>query len=263
MVLDSLFESVGAIFTLGTLLRLGLLSYGRYQDAVSAFKYTDIDYFVFTDAARNVAWNQSPYARDTYRYTPLLAWLLIPTSWSGLWFDFGKVLFVIGDLIAGYLILVILQSWHNMQRGTALKFASLWLLNPMVATISTRGSSEGLLAVIVIALLWAVLRSHYALAGCFLGLAVHFKIYPFIYGASIIWWLDDRQCYNHMTLHDPARKTVDQIRAFSNRGRITIAAWSALIFVFLNATMFYACVNPKKFGAQSMLTSSTATARNS
>ncbi|KAI9872675.1 MAG: GPI mannosyltransferase 1, partial [Pleopsidium flavum] len=187
-----LFSSPIPIFTLALLLRTTLLFYGLFQDTHSPLKYTDIDYFVFTDAARFVSRGRSPYDRDTYRYTPLLAWLLLPTTWQGgLWFSFGKVVFAVGDIVAGWFILLVLRSSRGMPMDRALKFASIWLLNPMVATISTRGSSEGLLGVMVMALLWAVMQRRIKTAGVLLGLAVHFKIYPFIYAPSIVWWLDD------------------------------------------------------------------------
>ncbi|KAA6410293.1 MAG: GPI mannosyltransferase [Lasallia pustulata] len=143
----SSFFTTPKVFISAILLRTILLFYGLFQDAHSPLKYTDIDYYVFTDAARYVSRGLSPYQRETYRYTPLLAWLLLPTTWGGTaWFSFGKVVFALSDVVAGWLIVLVLRSpaGGGMSTNRALKFASIWLLNPMVATISTRGSSEDL-----------------------------------------------------------------------------------------------------------------------
>ncbi|KAG2163276.1 hypothetical protein JADG_003015 [Aureobasidium aubasidani] len=137
-----LFSNTQLIFSISILLRAVLLLWGEYQDAHSPLKYTDIDYLVFTDASRYVYHNQSPYLRDTYRYTPLLAWLLYPTAWGNRWFCFGKAVFAAGDIVTGYLIFDLLKK-QGMEKAKAMGFSCIWLLNPMVANISTRGSSEG------------------------------------------------------------------------------------------------------------------------
>jgi phosphatidylinositol glycan class M len=237
----SLISSPTFIFGGAILLRIFLLFYGLHQDANSAFKYTDIDYYVFTDAARFVSQSRSPYDRDTYRYTPLLAWLLVPTAWSRTWFSFGKVLFAIADIVAGYLILVILRTTYRMSTERALKFAAIWLLNPMVATISTRGSSEGLLGVLAVALLWAVTQRNIVLAGCILGFSVHFKIYPFIYAFSILWWLDDEHRLAGKVAGGKGALTktaVESVSKFVNKDRITLALSSFFTFMILNAWMY-------------------------
>lgn len=244
------------LYTTAVLFRVVLLVYGLWQDANSPLKYTDIDYLVFTDATRFVSQGHpaGPYARETYRYTPLLSWALIPTTWtargSPLWlnvacFSFGKLLFALADVVAGALIVSVLtmrgQGLPAMDPPTARKFAAIWLLNPMVATISTRGSSEGLLAVLVMALLWAVLSRRVAFAGVLLGLGVHLKIYPFIYAPAIVWWMDNDRMQGSPVKQSSAPATA---AAFLTLPRIKLALVSSGVFMVLNLTMYAAYGNP-------------------
>lgn len=234
------FSSPLRVFSSAGLLRVVLFFYGLWQDANSPMKYTDIDYYVFTDAARFTAHGHSPYERETYRYTPLLAWILLPTTWSGTWFSFGKILFAVGDIVAGWLIVLVLRSSSKMSMERALKFASIWLLNPMVATISTRGSSEGLLGVMVIALLWAIMQKKISFAGVLLGLGVHFKIYPVIYAPSIIWWLDDEQVGVGVRKLPKSGSSdfLNRLKDFCNGPRIKLAVLSLTTFISLNTLMY-------------------------
>jgi GPI mannosyltransferase 1 subunit M len=222
------------LFTISLFLRLVLLFYGLYQDAHSALKYTDIDYLVFTDASRFVAEGSSPYARDTYRYTPLLAWLLLPTVRFS---AFGKLVFAAADLLAGWLILRVLRR-RGMDEATAGGFSALWLWNPMVATISTRGSSEGLLGVLTMGLLWAVERRRLSLAAIVLGLSVHFKIYPFIYAPAIVWWMDDARLGKETKPAPRPSSYKEAISSFFTPDRLKFGLLSLITFMILNLIMF-------------------------
>lgn len=236
----------GPLFLLAALLRLVLLLYGIHQDATSALKYTDIDYLVFTDAARL----PTPYDRETYRYTPLLAWLLRPTAPSssssssspgglGL-FVFGKLLFAAADLLAGWLLLRLLRS-RGLPAPRAGAFAAIWLWNPMVAAISTRGSSEGLLGALTAALVWAAERRRLRAAALLLGLGVHFKIYPFIYAPAIVWWMDDQTLGKGATGGDDDGEQVSvftKALRFLSWERIEFTVISLATFAGLNALMY-------------------------
>ena len=72
-------------------LRIFLIIYGEWQDNHMEVRYTDVDYLVFSDAASLMASGRSPYERSTYRYSPLIAFFLIPNSFIHP--SWGKFLF--------------------------------------------------------------------------------------------------------------------------------------------------------------------------
>jgi len=152
-------------------------------------KYTDVDYLVFTDAARFVAHGGSPYERSTYRYSPLLAYILLPNIWVTS--SFGKVLFSVCDIVVGWLIarFVHLQGASPQATITA---TILWLFNPWTFTISTRGSCDVLVVVLLLSMLLCLHKGATALAAVAYGLAVHLRIYPIIYAPAIVLFLAAR-----------------------------------------------------------------------
>lgn len=142
-------------------------------------KFTDVDYRVFTDAARHVQFGRSPYDRHTYRYTPLLAYLLVPNlTISPL---YGKCLFCLFDLAAGYLIYELVRKEHRHTSAWPLRSAYLWLYNPLVLTVSSRGNAESIVVTLVLASLYLFRERVFFLSGMCLALGIHFKLYPIIY----------------------------------------------------------------------------------
>lgn len=169
---------------IGLTARLLLICYAEIQDRVSEVQYTDIDYRVFTDAARHVLKNESPYERYTFRYTPLIAYILIPNilvhpAW-------GKVLFSLLDIFVAILIKTIVKI-HYKSADICLgeKCLLVWLYNPLTIVISTRGNGDSLAAVLVILTLLFLKKDQYLLAGVFHGLAIHTRLYPIAFSLAM------------------------------------------------------------------------------
>lgn len=182
--------SVRSVVSTAFALRAVLFAWSCLQDRLLAVRFTDVDYYVFSDAARFVTQGQSPFLRSTYRYTPIIAFLLTPNVY--LWLDFGKVLFASCDLVAGWLIYDIVRRQDVAKGGgtgqngrtsaspfggrqRALLAACFWLFNPLVASVSVRGNAESVLSCLVLATLWALLRGQVVMCAALFGTAVHMK----------------------------------------------------------------------------------------
>lgn len=190
-------------------------------------------YKAFKPIFRLLAGLGNPYKRETYRYTPLLALILTPAEAladNGYWPDlvqglYGKLLFVLADILVA-LLLWDTMDLRNETQSSNFKASEthgwlvglLWLANPFAAQISTRGSSESVLGVLVLAFVDATIRGypeHYlptiaarrkgkkpsiagylpdpsrwsnerVLAPFLFALAIHWKLYPIIYAAALV-----------------------------------------------------------------------------
>lgn len=288
------FPSFRNVLVASTLIRIALILYSEWHDARSTIKYTDVDYRVFTDAARflwqpTVAsraegplsqWahvgkqvanvfsplmvsnsDYSPYSRTTYRYTPLLAVIMTPNIW--LHISFGKYLFAMCDIINGIIIRNLLVAHvlnprpvrrssgasqsksvsprRNRQltdvQEMATFLSSMHLMNPMVFAISTRGSSEAILCTLVLLTLSYLLSKRWNAAAILLGVSVHWKIYPVIYGFSCVTVIGSltRARNSHPSANLSFRTYLNTI---INRHTIQFAVLSSVTFLVLGIACY-------------------------
>ncbi|KAK9824503.1 hypothetical protein WJX72_010922 [[Myrmecia] bisecta] len=165
----------------GLVVRTVLLLYGHWQDATLEVKYTDVDYLVFTDAAKFVAGGGSPFERSTYRYTPLLAWLLLGNIW--LHPAWGKLLFCAADVYAARLIQQLLELQRMSPTAVSVSVAA-WLFNPLTVTISTRGNGEALVTVMLLAMLMLLFKGMEGLGDPRHSFSMYFYPVYLSYGAN-------------------------------------------------------------------------------
>jgi len=182
--------------TFALLVRLAAIYYSEWHDRHFLVKFTDVDYNVFTDAARHALDGSSPFDRHTYRYTPWLAWALTPNLTVSP--HFGKLFFGVLDVFSGWLIYttVLATLGASVRAGfsphlgqeteyQACGAALVWLFNPLVFVVSARGSAEAAAVALVLLTLHLFQERVFLLSGLAYGLAVHLKIYPVIYAPAL------------------------------------------------------------------------------
>ena len=211
------------IYTIGIGIRLLFFIIGivwdyfyQFQHLGIGVRYTDIDYDVFTDAAMLTFQGAmyGPYERVTYRYSPVISFLMIPfvsassASSSSLesfiiWHS-GKLIFLVADILNIYLTHEII----SMNKASSSSSSSIWIwlsvLNPMSINIATRGSADSLTNMLILILLLLFKRKArhnkpslvIAYAGFVFGICVHLRIYPIIYFFSFCFHIVDIEYYN-------------------------------------------------------------------
>ncbi|CAE7458038.1 PIGM [Symbiodinium pilosum] len=187
-----------AFIVAGAFLRLFLIAVAEVQDYLAEVPYTDVDYQVFTDAAESMAMGMSPYEGRTallaaeatrYRYTPLLAFILLPNTWL--------------HKVRSYQVRALMIAAHGLQaflqhKGSSCNLGlALWLFNPFCFTISTRGSGESVVVVLIyvarpfmlVVIYCLEVRQNWFLAAVCYGVAIHWRIYPAVYALPIAIFL--------------------------------------------------------------------------
>ncbi|KAH7835812.1 hypothetical protein Vadar_030091 [Vaccinium darrowii] len=185
---------VRTLLLFSAVLRLLLILYGEWQDTHMEVRYTDVDYLVFSDAASLVVSGKSPYARTTYRYSPLIAFLLIPNSMIHR--SWGKFLFSASDLLVGLFIHNILKL-RKVPENLCTYSVMVWLFNPFTFTIGTRGNCEPIVCAMVLWIIICLMNGNLLQAAFWYGLVVHLRIYPIIYALPIILVLDPFHFQSH------------------------------------------------------------------
>ena len=126
---------------LGFAIRLALILIFSYYENIEdqAILFTDIDYKVYSDATLY----DSPYQRQTYRYSPLLSYLMVFNY--TLHQSIGKIIFAIFDCIAMLFLHKILQRHQsqankNYRLRSAAVITKIYAYNPLFIYLTARGS---------------------------------------------------------------------------------------------------------------------------
>ncbi|KGG52841.1 hypothetical protein DI09_12p90 [Mitosporidium daphniae] len=178
--------SIWPICFIALLVRIAVSVFSLWYDSTHTISFTDIDYFVLHDAAGYVFHgNQSPYTRETYRYTPFLAYLLL----SNFYFDsllVGKLLFSVFDVGTG-ILLYFIQINRAIPAASAIKWTSIfWLFNPFVIAITCRGNAESIICFFILLFFYFHSVGKTTISAILYGLCVHLKIFPILFSVPIL-----------------------------------------------------------------------------
>ena len=216
---------------IGLGIRLLIILYGEWHDKYLSVPFTDVDYKVFTDAARHVSEGKSPYERHTYRYPPILAWLLVPNVVFHIW---GKILFSAIDVLISILYLCFAKA-QKFSDSASVRCVQAWIFNPLAIIISTRGNSDSIISLTVLLSAYFLLKQKPGISGFFLALSVHIRLYPIIFSLPMYLALKPENNFKSIPL-----RLLDFIKKlYPNKEQIIFVSVSIITFCFLTYFCYY------------------------
>ena len=115
-------------------------------------------------------------------------------------------------------------------------FVSLVAFNPMIVAMSTRGSNDNIISLLVVTCVYLVLKRRYIWGGFFLGLSIHFKIYPIIYSFVLYFFID---CDRALIAQggSPLRAIVSK-KGFFTKNRLIFTCMTIITLLSLTAVFY-------------------------
>lgn len=101
-----------------------------------------------------------------------------------LFYSFGKCIFSLCDVLCGILVFQIFKN-QGIETRKNLRLTSLWVFNPYVIYLSTRGSADSLECLFVFLTVFLILKGKIAFSAIVFGISVHFKLYPIVYSLAL------------------------------------------------------------------------------
>lgn len=247
-------SKISSIYTIGVGIRLLFFVIGiiwdyfyQFQQMGIGVRYTDIDYDVFTDAAilTYKGFINGPYERVTYRYSPIISFLMIPfvsLSSSYIIWHSGKLVFLIADMINIYLT----QQIINMNKTSSSSSIWIWfsVLNPMSINIATRGSADSITNMLILTVIFLLKKEAQlnkplmvvALAGFMFGISVHLRVYPILYIFAFSFHMVDIEYYNIKRISTYWSKSIGVEN--NNNNSFAIKMRSLSLFLLMSLTSF-------------------------
>ncbi|VDM61429.1 unnamed protein product [Angiostrongylus costaricensis] len=127
----------GKLLFVSLAVRFTLILYSNIHDYMFHVNFTDIDYSVYSDAARYVAAGESPFNRVTYRLSYDLSTYARPSSLRSRGHKEGQP-----------------------DDDLTLAVVVFWLANPLIAVISARGNADVLVCAAVLFTLYLLKKEH-------------------------------------------------------------------------------------------------------